>query len=146
MKAILLIAALGIAVPASAHETSVVHNGQAVNLKYEPQIQTRYHQVGIGPRSTAACQWQTRIAVQRTAVDAQGRTIAALSRSVDTERKRSGSRVGHCVDFRTRGVTPGADAATVSAHVAAVAQRDVATLRTELASLATLGAKEAYAR
>jgi|GEM_PF-2231153 hypothetical protein len=146
MKVAFLIAALGIAVPASAHEASVVHNGQAVSLKYEPQIQTRFHQVGIGPRASAACQWQTRIAVVRTATDAEGRSIAALTRRIDMERKRSGTRVGYCNDFHRSGEKPGADTATVSAHIAAVAQRDATTLRTELASLASLGAKDAYAR
>jgi hypothetical protein len=146
MKVFFLIAALGIALPASAHETSLVHNGQAVSLKYEPQVATRYHQVGIGPRTTARCQWQTRIAVLRTAADAEGRSIAALTRRIGTERKRSGSQVGYCVDFRTSGKTPGADVATVSAHIAEVAQSDAAALHTELASLASLGAKEAYAR
>ena len=146
MKAVFLIAALAIAVPASAHESSVVHNGQSVNLTYEPQIQTRYHQVGIGPRATARCQWQTRIAVLRSAVDGEGRAIAALTRKIDAERKRSGSQVGYCVELRNSSVAPGADAATVSAHIAAVARNDAATLHGELASLASLGAKDSYAR
>ncbi len=151
MKTIAIVAGLALfAVPASAevvHQTSVVHNGRAVAISYEPDVKTQYRQSGIGPRATPICLWSSRIAVQRIATGADGQPIAALSRKVETRRGASGSQVGHCSILTSRGqIRSAASPDTLRAAIAEVATNDAATLRAELASLATLGTGETHAR
>lgn len=151
MKFIAVFAGLGLfAVPAAAevaHQTSVVHNGRTVALSYEPEVKTQYRQSGIGPRATPICLWTSKIAVQRNVIGADGQPIAALSRKLETRKGRSGSQVGHCAILTSRNqVRSGASAETLRATVAEVASNDAATLRAELASLATLGTGESHAR
>ena len=151
MKFALLSAALVLlAVPANAqvlHRTAVVHDGQTVAVTYEPKVETRLRQIGIGPRSTAACMWKSTVSVQRTALDAEGRPIAALTRVVPGTKARSGQRVGHCVTLseREKARFAGSEQA-LRAHVAAVAANDAEGLRGELASLASLSAGATHAR
>lgn len=151
MKTIAIIAGLvAFAAPASAevvHQTSVTHNGRAVAIRYEPDVKTQYRQSGIGPRATPICLWSSKIAVQRNATGADGQPIAALTRKVETRRGASGSQVGHCSILTARGqIRSAASAETLRAAIAEVASNDAATLRAELASLATLGTGEAHAR
>lgn len=155
MKTVLL--ALGLAAglaasPAIAsaevtHRTSVIHNGQTVAISYEPQVETRLRQIGLGPRSSPACMWSSRIAIQRTAIGPDGRPIAALSRAIPGGKARSSQRAGHCSNLSER--ERARLAGTVELHraqVIAAAERDSQGLRAELASLEALGTRNSHAR
>lgn len=144
--------AIGLAMPVVAnaqvaHQVSVVHQGHAVAISYEPKIETKLRQIGLGPRSSPACMWSSRISVQRTAMGLDGRPIAALSRAIPGGKARSGQRAGHCNNLseRERARLAGTTEA-LRARVIAAAERDDHGLRTELASLEALGTRDSHAR
>ncbi len=151
MKFAILLAGLTLtAVPAHAevvHQTSIVHNGQAVAVTYQPKVETSLRQIGIGPRANASCLWTSSISVQRTAQGADGRTIAALTRVIAGEKTRSGQRIGHCATLteQEKARFSGSEEA-LRAHVLTVAERDTAGIHAELASLSALGAAVSHAR
>lgn len=129
------------------HRTSVVHQGQALGITYEPQVETRLRQIGLGPRSSPACMWTSKVSVQRTAVGPDGRPIAALSRVIAGDKARSGQRAGHCNNLseRERARLAGKSEA-LQAQLIAAAERDSHGLRAELASLESLGKGDSHAR
>lgn len=135
----LALASALLAAPAAAevvHRTSVVHEGRTVSVSYEPRFRTSHKQTGIGPRASAGCLWTTSVSVERSVTDASGRPIAALTRVVGEEKAGSGMHVGHCRHIEPRRMAGFAgDAEKLRSYVAAAADRDVAGLRTELASL-----------
>jgi len=139
-----------LATPASAQviqQASVVHGGQTVALKYEPQVKVTLRQAGLGQRMSTTCRWKAHISVQRTAHGADGQPIAALSRTVGAEQTREGNEIGYCNKRLSRKLASSAGSEkALQAHVAKIAAQDAAGLRAELASLSALGAKEAYAR
>lgn len=151
MKSAILIAALAaVSVPAAAsvaHQTSTVHNGQQVSLNYEPVIETRLRQIGLGPRATASCMWTSKISVQRTVNGADGQPVAALQRIVGERKTRSGQRLGHCntVSEKVKARFAGSEE-SLRTHVTTVAQTDVPQLNAELAGLGNLSAGERHAR
>lgn len=130
------------AVPAGAeavHRTSIVHEGRTVAVSYEPRSDTRFKQTGIGPRANAGCLWSTRVSVERSVVDASGRPIAALSRTVGEEKAHSGMAVGYCRDMTPERTDAfGGDRETLRGFVTAAADHDAQGLRTELTSLGLL--------
>lgn len=126
------------AAPALAEtvRTSIVHEGRAVSVSYEPRFQTSHKQTGIGPRSSPGCLWTTRVAVERTVADASGRPIVALTRTVGEDKAGSGMHVGHCRHIEPRRMAGFAgDKEKLRSFVAEAADRDAQGLRTELASL-----------
>lgn len=152
MKAlsILAIAAVAASVPAKAqvtHRTSVVHEGSTVAVAYEPQVETRLRQTGIGPRSALSCNWKSQVSVRRIALDGQERPIAALTRVVGETKSRQGSQLGLCSTVSPRQLAAfGGDETKLRSHLAEVAAGDQATLRTEFASLGALHSSSAHAR
>jgi hypothetical protein len=135
-----------------AHRTSMNHNGQTVTVSYEPRFETKLRQIGIGPRSAAACRWSSKVTVERKVTTADGQPIAALAGSVPDESAgakmaRSGQRAGRCswISEELKARLAGSDEA-VRSHVARVAMADAPRLRTELASLDKLSTGESYAR
>jgi hypothetical protein len=151
LKSIIPAVVFGLAVaPANAetaHRTSVVHEGRTIAVHYEPQIETKFRQTGIGPRSTPQCLWSAKVSVQRTAVNAEGQPIAALTRVVGEGKPRGGARLGHCSSVSERPASEfvGSDAA-LRTVVADAAGADAAALHGELASLASFTTKDAHAR
>lgn len=128
-----------IAAPAAAevvHQTSVVHDGKTMSVSYEPRLKTSTRQAGLGPRASAQCLWSTRVAVERSVVDASGRRIAALTRVIGEDKAGSGMHVGHCRHIDAKRMTAfGGDTDKLRGFVAAAAEQDAQGLRTELASL-----------
>jgi hypothetical protein len=156
MKLAILAATLSaISVPAAAqvvHQTSIVHNGQTVKVSYEPRYETKLRQIGLGPRSAAACRWSSTVIVERNVTTAEGQPIAALERAVpgvsaSGKMTRSGQRAGHCswISEETKARLAGSEDA-VRSHIARIAMADAPRLRTELASLDSLSAADSYAR
>lgn len=142
-----LAASPAIASTDAAHRTSIVHNGQTVAISYEPQVETKLRQIGLGPRSSPACMWTSKVSVQRTAIAPDGRPIAALSRLIPGEKARSGQRAGHCNNLSEREKARLAGSVeAMRARVIAAAERDGHGLRTELASLEALGEGHSHAR
>lgn len=143
-------AAVTFAVPVQAdvvHQTSVVHEGREIAVTYEPQVETKVRQVGIGPRSALNCTWKSEVSVRRTALDASMRPIAALTRVVDGAAPRSGSQLGLCATVSSRQTAAfGGDEAKLRSFLADVAASDLATLRTEFASLNALHPSSSHAR
>lgn len=145
MKTIALSIAAGIAllaVPASAevaHRTSLVHEGQAVTVSYEPKSKTSTKQTGLGPRTTQSCLWRTTAWVERKVTDASGNTIAALTRTIGESTVSEGNEVGFCNTLsESRTAAFGGDTAKLKAFVLAVAGDDAKSLHAELASAGTL--------
>ncbi|MEO5587080.1 MAG: hypothetical protein ABIQ81_05250 [Novosphingobium sp.] len=139
-----------VSLPASAqvtHQASAVHNGRTIAVTYAPEVRTNLRQTGAGPRVNATCLWRSSIAVQRTALDADGQRIAALTRVVDEKHAGSGLRTGYCTSLSDadKAALAGSETALRS-HVAAIADNDADTLRIELASLSSLGHGPAHAR
>lgn len=147
---LLVFAALLLAAPASAqvaHEASVAVNGRDIAVRYEPQVEKSLRQTGIGPRSSANCTWKTALSVRRAALDAQGRPIAALTRVVDEGSVRRGAQLGLCSTVSARQTAAfGGDEQKLRMHLAQVAARDAAAVRTEVASLNALHPAPALAR
>lgn len=146
----LLSLAAFIAMPAQAqvaHQTSVTHEGRSFAVSYEPQVETKFRQTGIGPRSAPSCRWSTEVSVRRTAMDASGRPIAALSRVMDGTDSRAGSQLGLCSTVSKRQIAAfGGDEQKLRGWLAGVAARDAGTLREEFASLDAVHGGQAYAR
>lgn len=146
----LFVLAAMVAVPAHAevvHQTSVTHEGRSFAVSYEPTVETKFRQTGIGPRSAATCRWTTEVSARRVALDAQQRPIAALSRVMDETESRTGSQLGLCSTVSKRQLTAfGGDEQKLRAWLAEVAAKDAGTLRTEFASLNAVHGGHAYAR
>lgn len=145
MNKIVLSAAAGIALfaaPASAevsHSTSLVHEGQAVTVSYEPKSRTSTKQTGLGSRTTQTCLWRTTAWVERKVTDASGKTIAALTRNIGESTVSEGNEVGFCNTLsESRTVAFGGDAVKLKAFVLAAASDDAKSLHAELASAGTL--------
>lgn len=136
--------------PATAqvvHQASVVHNGQTVTLQYEPKVETSFRQHGLGPRTTAVCHWTSRLAVQRSAIGPDNQTIAALTRVVASDRTHSDREIGHCASVSDRPKTGLLDDdAALRSYLADIAGKDIASVQTELTSLASLHPGATFAR
>jgi hypothetical protein len=137
--AVAVAAVILLSAPASAqvlHQEQVDYNGREVTLHYALALDTSFQRVGAGPRTGDSCRWKSRVLVQRTAVDAQGKPIAVLSRTIDTGRLQEGSRVGHCAGSPHAGNAGSAsEAARFRTVVAEVAGSDRVVLQSELASV-----------
>lgn len=137
-----LLASTLFAAPASAevvHQSSLNHEGRELSVSYEPRIVNSHKQTGIGPRSSPSCLWTTSIAIERIVNDTAGQPIAALTRVVAEEQGGSGNHVGHCSNIDPKRMSAfGGDREKLRSLVAAHAERDAQSLRTELASLDTL--------
>lgn len=150
MKVMLVLAGLGFAAaPASAqvvHQTSVTHNGRTIALSYESQVDTSFRQTGLGPRSSATCFWKSQVSVKRTAIDANGQPIAALSRVVKEAKPTKGSQPGLCATVSARRTAAfKGNEGELRKFLANVAENDAGALRTAMASLAAPSA-ETHAR
>lgn len=129
------------------HRHEVVHNGRAVTFNYEPNIETDFQQLGVGPRLAASCRWKTRILVQRNAVDTSGAPIPVLTRTIDTGRSSKGSRTGYCPRSPQAGTAEfGSDPAALQTLIVEVAASDREALQKELASLDMLTGSGAGAK
>lgn len=143
MSVIALAAAGAVATPAMAdvvHQTTFEHKGQAHSASYEPRSATTFKQVGLGSRGGQRCVWKTAVSVERTIAGADGQTIAALSRPLGVTRTAEGVIDGYCGNARAHEVAAfGGDRDKLRAFLVEVAERDSGSLRTELASLGSLG-------
>lgn len=139
-----------IAVPAQAqvaHQTSVTHEGRSFAVSYEPQVETKFRQTGIGPRSAPSCRWTSEVSVRRTALDAEMRPIAALSRVIEGSESRAGSQLGLCSTVSKRQLAAfGGNEQKLRAWLAQVAAKDAGALNAEFASLNSVHGGHAYAR
>ena len=147
IKTVFISTALGLlTTPASAeviHRASVVHEGRAINLSYEPKVETRLRQTGVGPRTQAICLWKSRVSIHRTAATPEGEPIAALSRVVEEMPLRSGSRRGHCSNLPVgRPAEFQGSPEVLRKHLTQAASSDALALRRELRDLALLSADE----
>lgn len=130
-----------------AHQSSITHEGRSYAVNYEPQVETKLRQTGIGPRSTASCRWTSEVSVRRTAMDPQMQPIAALSRVIEGSEARNGSQLGLCSTVSKRTLTAFAgDEQKLRGWLAEVAARDADALRGEFASLNAMHSGHAYAR
>ena len=130
-----------------AHEATITHEGRTFAVSYQAEVETKFRQTGIGPRSAANCQWSSELAVRRTALDAERRPIAALTRVVDEGKVRSGAQLGLCSTVSKRQLAAfGGDEQKLRAHLADVAARDAGALGGEFASLNAVHGAVAYAR
>jgi len=131
------------AVPATAsvvHRTSLAHEGGTVSVSYEPRTKTNLRQTGLGPKSQAACLWTSQVSVERKLVDASGRPVEALTRTVGEPKFAEGLQPGYCAH-----VTPSqvsvfrGNSEKMQALLVRAAEADRHNLHTELASLGSLG-------
>ena len=139
-----------IAMPAHAqvsHQTSFTHGDRSVAVSYEPHVETTFRQTGIGPRSAPSCRWSSEVSVRRTAMDANGRPIAALSRVMEGTDSRAGSQLGLCSTVSKRQLAAfGGDEQKLRGWLAGIAARDAGKLREEFASLDAVQGGQTYAR
>lgn len=144
MKVLFLSAAASILVagPVAAeapHQTSLTHEGATFSIHYEPRAKTSLRQSGFGPRLPATCLWKAEVSVERTLLDATGRPVAALSRTVGEAKQDHGVQPGYCADIQADQLGVIRDAGKMREFVAAAAERDSRTVQAELASLGKLG-------
>ena len=132
-----------LAVPAAAevvHQASLAHDGGTLSVSYEPRTKTKLRQTGLGPRSAAACIWTAEVSVERKLLDASGRPIEALTRTVGEPKVAEGMQPGYCAH-----VEPGqvamfrGNTGKMQALLARAAKSDRPSLHAELASLGSLG-------
>lgn len=129
------------AIPVAAAESvprDVSTDGPAVSVSYRHKITSGLRETGLGPRVATACSWTTRLLVERVVRDAAGAPIPALVRVVAEEKFGSGRQIGHCTALREP-IGGVASERALQTRVEAIAREDAAALRTELASLASLG-------
>lgn len=127
-----------LASPASArvlHETSVAHGSGSVAVSYRAVTKTSHKQTGLGPKSTASCLWSSEVVVERRVVDASGRAIDALTRTVGGSKADSGMALGYCKTIPERRMSAFSNDDKLRAFVVAAAESDAHKLRAEIASL-----------
>lgn len=145
MKIVSLIAfsSAFLAVPAAAeisYQTSLAHDGGTLSVSYEPKTTTSLRQTGLGPRGQAACIWTAEVSVQRKLVDASGRSIDALTRTVGEPKIAQGLQPGYCAHVAPRQVAMfGGNSGKMQALLTRAAESDRQNLHAELASLGSLG-------
>lgn len=146
--AIFGMAMAGFAVSAHAqpkHQDTLVHDGREFTLNYQPRVETKLRQTGVGPRDVTRCFWTTRVSVERIAVDPEGKAVAALTRVVGGNLESEGMRIGACAAVSPRETAAfRGNEAKMRQHLASVASADRQHLNTELASLG--GGRIAIAR
>jgi hypothetical protein len=132
-----------LAVPAAAnvvHQTSLTHDGGTLSVSYEPRTKTNLRQTGLGPRSAAACIWTAEVSVERKLLDASGRPIEALTRTVGQPKVAEGLQPGYCAHVTPRQVAMfRGDTGKMQALLARAAESDKPNLHAELVSLGSLG-------
>jgi hypothetical protein len=133
-------ACMFVAVPASAevvHQTSLEHAGATLSVSYEPRTTTRLKQGGIGQKLAATCLWTAETSVERKLLDASGRPLAALSRTLGETKTTEGLRLGYCADLQPAAFQGNAD--EMRTFLARASEQDRPVLQAELASVAALG-------
>lgn len=132
-----------LAVPAAAgvvHQTSLTHESGTLSVRYEPVTKTELRQSGLGPRAQAACLWTAEVSVERRLLDASGRPIEALTRTVGEPKVAEGLQPGLCAHVTPRQVSMfRGNTEKMQALLAQAAESDKHALHTELASLGSLG-------
>lgn len=135
------VAALAAASSTPVHSADISHGAQAYSTRYhaQPSISLRQVEPRFANRNAVpVCRWQADLTVNR-AVEAQGRSVAALSKSVHRFTPLSGSHAGGCEAARSQIQAEVARYTQAKAADAqAVAVRDSAALPAELDSLREL--------
>lgn len=129
-----LMLAAATATPASTHTLAVTHASGPVQASYQGSIVVRHRQVGsvssAGRPSSLACHWTADLAVERTAMTANG---SVASRSFTETAVASGRRPGWCSGTRSAIDRDAASAVRdIGRHVARAAQKDRPVLAAEL--------------
>ena len=132
-----------LAVPAAAstvHQTSLTHESGTLSVSYEPRNKTNLRQTGLGPRNQATCMWTAEVSVERKLIDASGRPVEALTRTVGEPKIAEGLAPGYCAHVRPREVSLfRGNTDKMQALLARAAESDRHDLHAELASLGSLG-------
>lgn len=135
-------AAMTLAAP--VHTADIGHASSVYRARYETVSTVHFRQVE--PRfatraATPVCRWQADVGVNR-AVDAEGRVVAALGKSVHRFRPLSGSYAGACTSARGQiDAEVQRYAVANAAQALTVAQRDSAAVAGELDALHSLSVK-----
>lgn len=136
------LAAAPAAIPSTpVHSAGISHGAQAYTTRYHAQPSISLHQVEsrfANRNAVPVCRWQADVTVNR-AVEAQGRPVVSLSKSVHRFAPLSGSHAGGCEAARSQIEAEVARYAQAKvADAQAVAVRDSAALPAELDSLREL--------
>lgn len=122
---------VAMAAAAATHSVQIDHGGNPVQATYTARTEIRTKTVGAktpNRMDMQRCQWTVTIVVDRAL-----NHTPALSRTVSTDRKFSGSEHGACMQGRNLGERHLVlHDAKIRAHLAEVAQQDRAPLMAEL--------------
>jgi len=119
---------------------AVHHEGATLEAQYRAQVVIETRQIGMSPPnrpSTARCLWRAVMTPERLVMGANTRPIDALARKFDDHVIANGSQPGQCTAGQKAIGTQVARAVQGAApdRLAALADRDHATLKTDLTVL-----------